>query len=268
LPSERQGSRAGAGVRASAANANTNRTKPPLAEQLGAEIILPLDVRGEGQLDHVFDTIGKVWGRLEVCLHSIAFCPSDDLQGGVVDCSRDGFSSAMDISVHSFIRTVRVAEPLMTDGGTCMTVSFIGSEKVDEHYNIMGPIKAALESTTRYMASELGPKNIRVHALSPGPLKTRAASGITSFDEVMEHAAERAPTHHLATIRDVGAYASYLASSEAAKHHRRDPLHRRRLPHRWLRNSADGQSLQDANQTSIVFRRSVFPRCARGQHSD
>lgn len=187
----------------------------PLAEKLGAEIIAPLDVREDGQFEALFETIAATWGGLDVCLHSIAFCPKDDLHARVVDCSRKGFTTAMDISVHSFIHMVHLAEPLMREGGTCMTVSFFGAEKVVEHYNIMGPVKAALESTTRYMAAELGPKGISVHALSPGPLKTRAASGIDRFDELMNRAAERAPTHHLASVEDIGAYAAFLASSEA-----------------------------------------------------
>jgi len=188
----------------------------PLAESLGAELLLPLDVREDGQMAALFDAIATHWGGLDVCLHSIAFCPKDDLHGRVLDCSREGFSAAMDVSVHSFMRMVRRAEPLMPDGGTCMTVSFYGAEKVVEHYNVMGPVKAALESVTRYMAAELGPKGISVHALSPGPLKTRAASGIAEFDALMASAVERAPTHHLATIEDVGAYAAFLASREAS----------------------------------------------------
>ncbi|MES2192958.1 MAG: enoyl-ACP reductase FabI [Pseudomonadota bacterium] len=188
----------------------------PLAEALGASIVSPLDVREDGEFGRVFDEIRQRWGRIDICLHSIAFCPKQDLQSRVVDCSRSGFATAMDISVYSFIRMVRRAEPLMTKGGTCMTVSFFGAEKVVEHYNIMGPVKAALESAAKYMAVELGSKKIRVHALSPGPLKTRAASGIGHFDELMNRAAERAPTHQLATIRDVGAYAAFLASGEAA----------------------------------------------------
>jgi len=187
----------------------------PLAEKLGAEIILPLDVQVNGQFSKLFDQIRQAWGRIDICLHSIAFCPREDLHARVVDTSRDGFSAAMDISVHSFIRMVRQAEPLMPKGGTCMTVSFYGAEKVVENYNIMGPVKAALESVTRYMAAELGSKKISVHALSPGPLKTRAASGIADFDEMMALAAKRAPTHQLATIGDVGAYAAFLASREA-----------------------------------------------------
>ncbi len=154
--------------------------------------------------------------EFDICLHSIAFCPKQDLHGRVVDCSRNGFVTAMEISVYSFVRMIREAEPLMSAGGACMTVSFLGAEKVVEHYNIMGPVKAALEAVTRYMAAELGPKGIRVHALSPGPLKTRAASGIGHFDELLNAAAARAPTHQLASIDDVGAYAAFLTSTEAA----------------------------------------------------
>jgi enoyl-[acyl-carrier protein] reductase I len=187
----------------------------PIAEKLEADIILSLDVREPGQFGQLFDNIRRRWGRVDICLHSIAFCPKQDLQSRVVDCSRDGFITAMDISVYSFIRMVRRAEPLMLDWGVRMTMSFFGAEKVVEHYNIMGPVKAALESVTSYMAADLGPKGIRVHALSPGPLKTRAASGIGHFDELMNEAAERAPTQRLAPIGDVGAYAAFLASAEA-----------------------------------------------------
>ena len=188
----------------------------PLAEQLSAPIIAPLDVRDDAQLEALFAEIRTTWGALDILLHSIAFCPKDDLQGRVVDCSREGFGVAMDISVHSFMRMIRLAEPLMPNGGTCMTVSFYGSEKVVEHYDVMGPVKAALEAVTRYIAAELGPKGISVHAPSPGPLRTRAARGIDHFDELMVRAAERAPTRHLASIEDVGAYAAFLASAEAA----------------------------------------------------
>lgn len=187
----------------------------PLAEGLGADLFLPCDVREPGQLEAVFDAIAQRWGRLDFLLHSIAFAPREDLHGRVVDCSRDGFLTAMDVSVHSLIRMARLAEPLMTEGGCIQTVSFYGSEKVVEHYNLMGPVKAALESTVRYMAAELGAKGIRVHALSPGPLKTRAASGIDRFDALLARAAERAPGHQLVTIDDVGAYAAFLASDAA-----------------------------------------------------
>jgi len=197
-------------------NAKAEGHVRPLAEALGAELILPLDVTDDAQMDAVYAAIAERWGRLDTVLHSIAYCPRDDLHGRVVDSSRQGFAMAMDVSVHSFLRMVRRAEPLMAEGGTCMTVSFYGSEKVVENYNVMGPVKAALEAAVRYVAAELGEKRISVHALSPGPLKTRAASGIAEFDELLELAAARAPTHLLATIEDVGAYAAFLASRAAA----------------------------------------------------
>jgi enoyl-[acyl-carrier protein] reductase I len=194
------------------------RAKPfvePLAKSVEAPILAPLDVSDDAQMDALFDLIRNRWGRLDVLLHSIAFCPKQDLHARVVDTSREGFAQAMDISVHSFIRMVRRAEPLMKSGGTCMTVTFYGSTRVVDQYNIMGPVKAALEAVTREIASELGAKAIRLHALSPGPLRTRAASGIDGFDDLMREAAERAPTHQLATIDDVGAYATFLASPAA-----------------------------------------------------
>ncbi|PWR04340.1 enoyl-[acyl-carrier-protein] reductase FabI [Meridianimarinicoccus roseus] len=188
----------------------------PLAARLGARIVAPLDVRDNGQMDALFAEIAARWGRLDTLVHSIAFAPRDDLHGRVIDCSADGFALAMDISVHSFLRMIRRAEPLMPDGGTCMTVSFQGSSRVVHNYNLMGPVKAALESTVRYAAAELGEKGISVHALSPGPLQTRAASGIAEFDAMLNAAAARAPTHQLASIEDVGAFAAFLASRNAA----------------------------------------------------
>ncbi|MEM9782658.1 MAG: enoyl-ACP reductase FabI [Pseudomonadota bacterium] len=197
-------------------NEKAERFVRPLAEAVDAEIIMPLDVRDAGQMDALFGEIAQRWGKLDTLVHSIAFAPRDDLHGRVIDCSAEGFGKAMDISVHSFLRMIRHAEPLMPNGGTCMTVSFHGASRVVEHYNVMGPVKAALESAVRYAAAELGAKGISVHALSPGPLKTRAASGIDSFDALLNDAAARAPTHHLATIDDVGAYAAFLASREAS----------------------------------------------------
>lgn len=196
-------------------NEKAERFVRPLAEELGAEIMMPLDVGAPGQMDAVFDEIATRWGRLDTLLHSIAFAPKDDLHGRVVDCSAAGFALAMDVSVHSFLRMIRLAEPLMPQGGCCLAVSFFGSSRVVRHYNLMGPVKAALESSVRYAAAELGEAGIRVHALSPGPLQTRAASGIDHFDELLEIAAARAPTHQLATIEDVGAMAAFLASPAA-----------------------------------------------------
>ncbi|MCB1353268.1 MAG: enoyl-ACP reductase FabI [Rhodobacteraceae bacterium] len=205
----------GADIAVTYLNEKAERFVRPIAEELEAEIFMPLDVSRPGELEALYAEIGSKWGRLDTLLHSIAFCPKEDLHGRVVDCSSEGFGLAMDISVHSFLRMIRLAEPLMHEGGTCMTVSFYGSEKVVEHYNVMGPVKAALESVVRYAAAEMGPKGISVHALSPGPLKTRAASGIAEFDDLLNAAAARAPTHMLATIDDVGAYAAFLASREA-----------------------------------------------------
>ena len=203
---------AGAELAVTYLNAKAEPHVRPLAETLGAPIILPLDVNQPDQEAALFEAIAEQWGGLDILLHSIAFCPKDDLHGRVVDVSRDGFLAAMDVSVHSFIRMVRRAEPLMMNGGTCLTVSFYGSTRVVDEYNVMGPVKAALEAVTRELAVELGPKRIRVHALSPGPLATRAASGIEDFDALMERARERAPTHQLVSIEEVGAYAAFLAS--------------------------------------------------------
>ena len=196
-------------------NAKAEPHVRPLAEELGSQIIVPCDVREPGQLESVFDRVGREWGRLDFLLHAIAFAPKEDLHSRVVDCSQAGFALAMDISCHSFIRMARLAEPLMSAGGCLLTLTFYGAEKVVEHYNLMGPVKAALECTVRYMAAELAPKGIRVHAISPGPLKTRAASGIDDFDDILEKAAARAPTHHLVNIDDVGAVAAFLVGDWA-----------------------------------------------------
>ena len=187
----------------------------PVATEVNAEMLLPLDVRDDSQLEAVFQRIATTWGELDFILHSIAYCPKDDLHGRVTDCSRIGFSQAMDISCHSFIRMARKAEPLMKNGGCLLTVSYYGAEKVVEHYNIMGPVKAALESSVRYLAAELGPAGIRVNALSPGPLQTRAASGIAFFDELINDARARAPMRQLVTIEDVGNVATSLVSDAA-----------------------------------------------------
>ncbi|SEI39631.1 enoyl-[acyl-carrier protein] reductase I [Allopseudospirillum japonicum] len=187
----------------------------PLAEELGAEIFAPCNVSHPGELEGVFEAIEARWGKLDFLLHSIAFCPMDDLHGRVVDSSAEGFKTAMDVSCHSFIRMAKLAEPLMAEGGSLLAVSYYGAEKVVSHYNVMGPVKAALETTGRYLAAELGPQQIRVNILSPGPIMTRAASGIGHFDELMHHAEEHTPVRHLADINDVGHAAAFLASDAA-----------------------------------------------------
>ena len=158
----------------------------PLAQQLQAPITLALDVEQAGQMEAVFDAIAQRWGQLDFVLHSIAFAPKSDLHGRVVDSSREGFARAMDISCHSFARMAHLAEPLMPQGGSLMTMSYVGAEEVIPGYGLMGPVKAALEASTRYLAAELGPKGIRVNAISPGPLATRAASGIPDFDALLQ----------------------------------------------------------------------------------
>ncbi|RCW68110.1 enoyl-ACP reductase FabI [Pseudorhodoferax soli] len=187
----------------------------PLAAQLGAAL-LPLDVQQPGALEAVFDALRQRWGRLDAVLHSIAFAPKADLQGRLTDSSREGFLQAMDVSCHSFIRMAQLAEPLMDRGGALFTMSFLGAHQVVPHYNLMGPVKAALEAAVRYLAAELGPRGIRVHAISPGPIRTRAASGLAEFDALLEQAALRAPAHALASIDDVG-YATAMLAADAAR---------------------------------------------------
>jgi enoyl-[acyl-carrier protein] reductase I len=186
-----------------------------LARQLEAAIFLPCDVQQAGQMEAVFQAMGQRWGKIDFALHAIAFAPKADLHGRLIDCSLDGFLTAMNVSCHSFIRMARLAEPLMSQGGALFTMSYYGAEKVIEHYNVMGPVKAALEGAVRYLAYELGPKGIRVHAISPGPVKTRAASGIDHFDDLLERAAQRAPARQLVSIEDVGVATGMLASDYA-----------------------------------------------------
>lgn len=188
----------------------------PLAEQVEASLLLPLDVQKPGELKAVFDTIAQKWGKLDFVIHSIAFAPRDDLHGRVVDCSLPGFLQAMEVSCYSFIEMARLAEPLMTDGGALLTMSYYGADKVVNNYNMMGPVKAALEATTRYLAAELGDKGIRVYAVSPGPLKTRAASGISHFDELIDMAVSRSPAHRLVDIAEVGRTVAFLVGGAAS----------------------------------------------------
>jgi enoyl-[acyl-carrier protein] reductase I len=189
----------------------------PLAREMNAALFLPLDVSVPGQLESVFEAVAAKWGRLDILVHSIAFAPKEDLQGGLLDCSAEGFAKAMDVSCHSFLRMARLAAPLMTDGGTMFAMSYHGANKVVPTYNVMGPVKAALEACCRYLAYELGPRNIRVHAMSPGPLKTRAASGLKDFDLLLNEAAQRAPIGELVDIMDVGFTCAFLATPYARR---------------------------------------------------
>jgi enoyl-[acyl-carrier protein] reductase I len=207
--------RAGAEIAMTYLNDKARPYVEPLASAVEASLLLPLEVRDPAQVDALFEAIALKWGRLDILVHSIAFAPRQALEGRVTDCPRDGFLSAMDVSCWSLLDLTRRAEKLMTGGGTIFAMSYHGANEVIENYGIMGPVKAALESAVRYLAAELGPKGIRVHAISPGPLATRAASGIPDFDALMERVAERAPARRLVTIEEVGAACAFLASNYA-----------------------------------------------------
>jgi enoyl-[acyl-carrier protein] reductase I len=205
----------GAEVAVTYLNDKAKKYVEPLAQELEAPIFMPLDVNVPGQMEAVFERIAKDWGQLDFVVHSIAFSPKDTLCGRVVDAPRDGFLATMDVSCWTFLRMAHLAEPLMTRGGTLFTMTYYGSQMVVENYNIMGVAKAALECAVRYMAAELGPKGIRVHAISPGPLATRAASGIPEFDELLDKAKAKAPARSLVSIDDVGIATAFLAHDAA-----------------------------------------------------
>ncbi|WP_456307586.1 enoyl-ACP reductase FabI [Rubritepida flocculans] len=188
----------------------------PLAERLGARLAMPLDVEQPGAMEAVFARLGQEWGRLDFVIHSIAFAPRADLHGRVVDCSAEGFAQAMHVSCWSFLRMAHLAEPLMGEGGALVTMSYHGAERVVDHYSLMGPVKAALEAAVRYAAAELGPRGIRVFAVSPGPMPTRAASGIARFDTLLEMAERRAPQQRLVDIAEVGRVVAFLVSGAAS----------------------------------------------------
>jgi enoyl-[acyl-carrier protein] reductase I len=205
----------GAEVAVTYLNDKAKKHVEPLARELDSPIVMPLDVTVPGQMEAVFEALAKKWGKIDFVLHSIAFSPKDALQGRVTDVSREGFLTTMDVSCWTFIRMAHLAEPLMPKGGTLFTMTYYGSQMVVKNYNIMGVAKAALESAVRYLAAELGPKGIRVHAISPGPLATRAASGIPEFDALLDKARAKAPTRSLVSIEDVGAATAFLVHDAA-----------------------------------------------------
>lgn len=188
----------------------------PVAQEVGAPLFLPCDVREPGQLEAVFDRITAEWGRLDFLLHAIAFAPREDLHTSVVNASAEGFATAMDISCHSFLRMARLARPLMQAGGSLITVSFYGADRVVENYNLMGPVKAALEASVRYAAADLAGEGIRAFSLSTGPVKTRAASGIDRFDALMDKIRARTPAGQLVSIEEIGTLAAFLATEAAS----------------------------------------------------
>jgi enoyl-[acyl-carrier protein] reductase I len=188
----------------------------PLAEKLQSKLFLPCDVTNDEQVDALFDKIESSWGKLDILVHSIAFAPKADLHGRLVDSSKEGFLMAMDVSCHSLMRLAKRAETLMHDGGSIFSMSYIGADQVVNNYNLMGPVKAALESSVRYLAYELGTSGIRVHAISPGPIMTRAASGLADFDDLIKQTTEKAPLSKQLNVEDVGSLVAFLASDEAS----------------------------------------------------
>lgn len=202
----------GAEIAVTYLNEKAEKYVKPLADELDAKIFMPCNVQKEGELEAVFAEIEKQWGKLDFLIHSIAFASMDDLHGRLTDCSLDGFLMSMDVSCHSLLRMTKLAEPLMKDGGSIMSMSYLGSERVIKNYNAMGPVKAALESSTRYLAAELAENKIRVNCISPGPLPTRAASGIKDFDELIDLARSKVPNYDSISIDDVGALSAFLVS--------------------------------------------------------
>jgi enoyl-[acyl-carrier protein] reductase I len=198
-------------------NEKTKIYVEPLARDLNAALFMPLDVTHDGEIEAVFDRVRAEWGRLDILVHSLGWAPKEDLRGSLLDCSAKGFLQAMDVSCHSLLRLARLAVPLMIEGGTILAMSYYGANKVVPNYNVMGPVKAALEACCRYLAYELGPRGIRVHVISPGPLKTRAGAGLKDFERMLDEAAHRAPLGELVDILDVGYTCAFLATPFAKR---------------------------------------------------
>ncbi len=184
----------------------------PLAESVGSKLILPCDVAADAQIDAVYSEVAKAWGKFDVLVHAIAFAKKEDLAGDYVSTSRDGFHLAMDVSAYSLVAITRPAVPLLNPGASIFALTYYGSEKVSPHYNVMGVAKAALEASVRYLASDLGPKGIRVNAISAGPIKTLAASGISGFKDKLKMAAANNPLRRTILQEEVGNAGLYLAS--------------------------------------------------------
>jgi enoyl-[acyl-carrier protein] reductase I len=185
----------------------------PLAEGIGSKIILPCDVTKDEEIEKVFATLKQEWGGLDIMIHAIAFARKEDLANPYVQTSRHGFHLAMDVSAYSMVALARRAAPLMVGrGGSMLTLTYMGSEKVIPNYNVMGVAKAALEASVRYLAHDLGPKGIRVNAISAGPIRTLAASGIADFKEMLHHVSERAPLKRNIDATEVGKTALFLCS--------------------------------------------------------
>ena len=205
----------GADVVASCVSEKARKWVEPLTAPIGVDLV-PCNVEAEGQLERLVRHAVDKFGKLDFVIHSIAWAPPDDLHGPVVDSSREGFARAMNISCHSFAELARLCVPYMSQGGSLVTMSYLGAVVAVPHYGLMGPVKAALESTVKYMALELGPKNIRVHAVSSGPILTRAASGLADFDSFMSVARAKAPMQRLVTLDEIAQLTAFLCSDAAS----------------------------------------------------
>lgn len=205
----------GADIVATCVSEKARKWVEPLTSAIGVDLV-PCNVEVDGQLEALVQHAVNKLGKLDFVIHSIAWAPLEDLHGAVVDSSREGFARAMNISCHSFAEVAKLCAPYMTDGGSMITMSYLGSVVAVPHYGLMGPVKAALESTVRYMAQELGPKNIRVHAVSSGPILTRAASGLADFDTFMETARAKAPLQRLVTLDEIAQLSTFLCSDAAS----------------------------------------------------
>ncbi|MEW6273218.1 MAG: enoyl-ACP reductase [Thermodesulfobacteriota bacterium] len=188
----------------------------PLAESLAADLIAPCDVTDDAQIDALFAEVDRVWGGLDVLIHAVAFANREDLSGRFVDTGRQGFHLALDVSAYSLVALARAALPRMTGGGSILTLTFAGSQRVFPNYNVMGVAKAALEASVRYLAAELGDAGIRVNAISAGPIKTLSAAGIKGFRDMLHYAGERAPLKRNVTPDDVAGVALALVAPGGA----------------------------------------------------
>ncbi len=197
-------------------NESLEKRVRPLAESLQADLILPCDVASDAEIEAVFKAAGERWGGVDFVVHSVAFANREDLKHPFSQTSRDGFKLAMDISAYSLVAMARYAAPLMKEGGSIVTLTYLGAQRVIPNYNVMGVAKAALEASVRYLAADLGEKGIRVNAISAGPIKTLAASGIANFREKLKLMDERAPLKRCVTQDEVGGSALYLLSDLAS----------------------------------------------------
>lgn len=188
----------------------------PLAQSVDAEIVVPCDVTDDQQVSDVFTEIEEVWGGLDILIHSVAWANKDDLGGRFSDTSRAGYLQAIEVSAYSLVHLARQARPLMTDGGSIVTMTYYGAEKVVPNYNVMGVAKATLEASVRYLADDLGPDGIRVNAISAGPIRTLAASGVKDFRRLMSIGEEKAPLRRNVTQEEVGQTALFLSSDWGA----------------------------------------------------